>query len=238
MKRRDFVKSLFAATVTAGTASATASGQQQTATPVAPAVPPPVPSAPGPLPWMSGLDAAKPLPVAPLVPDAIAQTNANFFSETELATLRRLCEILLPPSKSYPGAIDADAPEFLDFLVGASPAATQQMYQSGLDRLNNEAKQHFSAAFAAVNKQQADQLLRPWLRTWTTDHPPTEPYAKFINLAHADIRTATVNSQAWSDAAKAHGHDSEGVGLYWYPVDPDLRRRNAQPAATRHSRIT
>jgi hypothetical protein len=212
-------------------------GQQQSATPVTPAVPQPVPTAPGPLPWMSGLDAAKPLPVAPLVPDAVAQTNAHFFGETELATLRRLSEILLPPAKGYPGAIDAGAPEFLDFLIGVSPAATQQMYRSGLDRLDAEAKQRFRSAFAAVDKQQADQLIRPWLRVWTGDHPPTEPYAKFINLAHADIRTATVNSQAWSDAAKAHGHGSEGVGLYWYPVDPDLQRRTAAPAASSARRI-
>lgn len=232
MQRRDFVKALVAATVSAGTASA----RQQTATPVAPAVPPPVPAAPGPLPWMSGLDAAKPLPVAPLVPDAIAQTNATFFSDTQLATLRRLSEILLPPAKGYPGAIDAGAPEFLDFLIGVSPAPTQQMYKSGLDRLNAEAKQHFGVEFAKVDKKQADQLLRPWLRTWTSDHPPTEPYAKFINLAHADVRTATINSQAWNDAAKAHGHGSEGVGLYWYPVDPDLQRRNA--AAARHPKAT
>jgi hypothetical protein len=226
MRRREFVKALVAASVTAPAALA----QQQSATPVAPSVPPPVPTAAGPLPWMSGLDAAKPLPVAPLVPDAVAQTNARFFSETELATLRRLCEILLPPAKGYPGATDAEAPEFLDFLIGASPAPTQQMYRSGLDRLQNEAMQHFKLAFSAVDKKQADQLIRPWLRTWTTDHPPTEPYARFINLAHADIRTATVNSQAWSDAAKAHGQASSGVALYWYPVDPDLRRRNAAAA--------
>lgn len=233
MQRRDFVKALMVASVTAKGAL----GQQQTATPATPAVPPPVPTAPGPLPWMSGLDAAKPLPVAALVPDAVAQTNAHFFTDTELETLRRLSDILLPPTKGFPGAIEAGTPEFLDFLIGVSPAGNQQLYRSGLDRLNSEAKQHFGIAFGAASKQQADQLIRPWLRVWTSDHPPTEPYAKFINLAHADIRTATINSQAWSDAAKAHGHDSAQVGLYWYPVDPDLQRRNTAPVAPPNRRV-
>ena len=57
------------------------------------------------------------------------------------------------------------------------------------------------------------------------DHPPTEPYAKFINVAHSDIRTATINSQAWSDADVAAGEDPPGVGLYWYPVEPDVNKK-------------
>jgi hypothetical protein len=204
-------------------------GQQQAApaAPVAPSAQPPVPIAPGPLPWMRGLDAAKPLPITSLVPDAVAQTNANFFSSQQLATLRKLSEILLPPLKGYPGAIEAGTPEFLNFLIGASPADRQQMYQSGLDRLDAEAKQHFGVAFATVQKTQADQLLQPWLKTWSTDHPPTEPYAHFINVAHSDIRTATINSQAWNKAAMAAGEKNEGMGLYWYPVDPDIHRNSA-----------
>ncbi len=169
----------------------------------------------------------KPLPITPLVPDAVAQTNANFFSQQQLSTLRRLSEILLPPLKGYPGAADAGAPEFLDFLIGVSPADRQQMYQSGLDRLDAEAKQHFGVPFTEVKKSQADQLLQPWMKTWMNDHPPTEPYAHFINVAHSDIRTATINSQAWSKAANATGQRNEGMGLYWHPIDPDIHRKGS-----------
>jgi hypothetical protein len=161
------------------------------------------------------------------MPDTVASTNANFFSSQQQATLRKLSEIFLPPLKGYPGAVEAGAPEFLDFLIGVSPADRQQMYQSGLDRLDREANQRFSVAFASVDKTQANQLLQPWLKTWSTDHPPTEPYAHFINVAHSDIRTATINSEAWSKAAKAAGEKSEGMGLYWYPVDPDIYRETA-----------
>lgn len=190
-----------------------------------PSVQPPVPTAPGPVPWMRGLREVKPLPITPLIPDAVAQTNVSFFSHQQLATLRKLSEILLPPLKGYPGAVDAGTPEFLDFLIGVSPSDRQQMYQSGLDRLDAEAKKQFGVPFSDVKKEQADQLLQPWMKTWMTDHPPTEPYAHFINVAHSDIRTATINSEAWSKAANATGKQNEGMGLYWYPIDPDIHRK-------------
>ncbi len=219
MRRRDFVKAMVAASASAKTMLG-----QQTQTLVAPSVPPAVPpaapTAPGPVPWMRGLMEVKPLSIASVVPDAVAQTEAYFFNEQQLATLRRLSEILLPPLKGYPGAKEAGTPEFIDFLIGVSPTERQQMYQSGLDRLHAEAKQHFGVAFSALEKSQADQLIRPWLRTWMTDHPPTEPYARFINIAHSDIRTATINSQVWSDARKK----TPDMELYWFPVDPDIHR--------------
>jgi hypothetical protein len=79
--------------------------------------------------------------------------------------------------------------------------------------------------FSAVSQSQADALIRPWLRAWMTDHPPTEPYQHFINLAHADIRTATINSQKWSEATEASGERAPGVGLYWFPVEPDVEKK-------------
>ena len=228
MKRRDFVKAMMAASM-----SAKAVLGQQTAAPTSPSTPAQspqlAPAAPGPVPWMRGLAEVKPLPMTPLVPDALAPENKRFFSEHQTATLRRLSEILMPPSKGFPGAIDAEAPEFLDFLIGVSPADRQQMYQSGLDRLEAEATQKFKVSFAALDKAQADQLLRPWLRTWMNEHPPSEPYARFINVAHSDIRTATLNSQAWSKAAKAAGRQDEGIGLYWFPVDADIHREGLAP---------
>jgi len=224
MRRRDFVKAVVAASVSARTMLG-----QQAATPVAPSTPPPTPAAPGPVPWMRGLMEVKPLSMTPIVPDAVAQTNAHFFTDRQMATLRRLSEILLPPSKDYPGAIEAGTPKFLDFLIGVSPSDRQQMYQSGLDRLDAESHQHFGVSFANVQPAQADQLLRPWLRTWMTDHPPTEPYAHFINVAHSDIRTATINSQAWSEAASATSQNEPDVGLYWFPVEPDLYREGPAP---------
>lgn len=225
MKRRDFVKSLLAASVTAPSLLSQQAGQ------VAPATPPPTPPgaapriAPGPTPWMRGLLEAKPLGVSSVVPDAVASAETKFFSERQMATLRQLCEIFVPPLKGYPGAMDAGAAEFLDFLISVSPAERQELYKTGLDRLDREAREKFGVSFADASAAQADTLLKPWMRAWLTDHPPTEPYEAFVNLAHADIRTATVNSQAWNDAAAAQGGGRQGVGLYWYPVEPDVEKR-------------
>ena len=227
MRRRDFVKGILAAS-----AAAKALGAQQ-ATPAAPPVaqhtlPPPEPVAPGPTPWMRGLTDVKPLQLSALVPDSVAQTDAHFFHPQHTATLRRLCAVLMPPLKGFPGALDAGAPEFLDFLVGASPRPRRQMYLDGLDWLDGEARRKFAVPFAQVTDAQADALIRPWLRTWMGEQPPTELHAGFINQAHSDIRAATINSQGWSEAARAAGHRSNGVDLYWYPVDPNMNRDSAK----------
>jgi hypothetical protein len=236
MKRRDFVKAMMAASVATRELFAQQNPAQAPPPQATPATPAaavatqaPAPVAAAPTPWMRGLSEVKPLPIAPLSPDAVAQTNADFFTARQLATLQRFSEMLVPPYNGYPGAVEAGTPKFLDFLIGASPAERQRTYQSGLDRLETEARQRFGIAFADLSPEQADQLIRPWLRTWMTDNPPTEPYAHFINVAHADIRTATINSQAWGDATRAAGK-SPAVDLYWYPVDPDLRRDSSAPA--------
>jgi cytochrome c1 len=222
MQRRDFVKALMAAS-TAAAAANPALGQQ-TAQPVPQKLPPAAPKAPGPVPWSRGLMEVKPLPMTPLVADAVAETEAHFFSATQMATLRRLGDLFMPARQGKPGATEATTAEFLDFLIGVSPADRQHMYLTGLDRLEAEAKEKFSASFANVSAAQADQLIRPWLRAWMNEHPPSEEYALFINIVHSDIRTATSNSQAWADAAVARGQQAPDIDLYWYPVDPDLRR--------------
>ena len=72
MRRREFVKAMLAASVSARTMM----GQNAPAS-VTPSAPPAIPPqaaplpAPGPLPWMRGLLEAKPLPMTPLVPDAV-----------------------------------------------------------------------------------------------------------------------------------------------------------------------
>jgi hypothetical protein len=244
MRRRDFVKGILAAG-----AAAQAMSAQQAATPAAqatppaastaiPPLPPQGPVAPGPMPWNRGLLEAPQLGLSTVVPDAVAETNATFFTEAQTATLRRMCALLMPPLKGYPGAIETGTPEFLDFLIGASPRRQQQMYKAGLDWLDTEAKLKFAVSFEKTTDAQADALLKPWLRTWMTDHAPTEPHAGFINQAHSDIRTATMNSQEWSDAQAAAGRWRSDYDLYWYPVDPNLHdepnaalRRPAMPAA-------
>ncbi|HEY5254864.1 MAG TPA: gluconate 2-dehydrogenase subunit 3 family protein [Acidobacteriaceae bacterium] len=228
MRRRDFVKAIVAVPVTAipifgqnatpPTAEKT-SEPQSTSTAAAPPTPE---TAPKPVAEPQSFGFQSPA-IPSTIPDVIATTEQHYFHDEHMATLRKLGDILLPPMNGYPGSTQASAPEFIDFLISVSPVERQKMYRSGLDRLNSEAHQQFGIPFAQVNAQQADTLLRPWLRTWMVDHPPTEPFARFINVAHEDIRTATMNSQLWSIAATSAGERAPGIGWYWSPIDPDVQ---------------
>jgi Gluconate 2-dehydrogenase subunit 3 len=228
MRRRDFVKAIVAVPVTAmplfGQNAAATTGEktsepQSTSTAAAPPTPETAPKQ-AEAPQSFGFQS----PAIPsTIPDEIATTEQHYFHAEHMATLRKLGDILLPPMNGYPGSTQACAPEFLDFLISVSPVERQNMYRSGLDRLNTESRKQFGIPFAQVNAEQADALLRPWLRTWMVDHPPTEPFAHFINVAHEDIRTATMNSQAWSIAATSAGERAPGIGWYWSPIDPDIQ---------------
>lgn len=227
MRRRDFVKGIVAVPIAAQTLLG-----QQTAAPTQTQVPAPTqaPATTSLVPppaqlGRRGMGDFKAPPITTVVPDAIAAPEVRFFTETQLATLRRLSDLLMPPLDDYPGALVAEAAEFLDFLVGASPVDRQLLFRSGLDHLNVEARKQFGKTFAELDAAQADKIVRPGLATWMSDHPPTEPFQHFMALAHEDIRMATMNSAAWSVAALAAGDRAPGVGLYWSPIDPDLKNR-------------
>lgn len=192
----------------------------------------PAPPPAAPVPWTLGLNPATPLPQT-VIADDVALTELHFFTATQMATLRQLAAVLLPPLGGKPGALQAAAPEFLDFLIGASSTSRKQVYQGGLDWLETQAQTRFHHPFAALNETQAGSLLQPWLRTWMTDHPPTEPHADFINIAHADIRTATINSQLWNNAPTREAQEETPSELFWQPIEPDLvgNRSTRSPAA-------
>lgn len=208
MLRRDFMHSVVSVVLLPKALLA-----QQGATPA----PPP----PAPVPWTLGLNAKTPLP-ATVTADGIGEIEATFLNPAQLSTFIRLCDLLLPPLRDKPGAVQAGTPMFLDSLIGSSPRARQKVYSDGLDWLGEEANVRYKLPFAQLTAKQADALIRPWLRTWMTDHPPTEAHADFINIAHEDIRMATMNSKEWNDASAAAGQDWVTGGLYWSPIEPDM----------------
>jgi len=226
MRRREFVR----AVVSAAAAPKVLLGQQQNTA---------APTPPAPVPWTAGLNPSTPVPKAEIAED-IAEGAARFFTPAQMATLTRLSDLLLPPIGSKPGAVAAGVPRFLDFFVGSSPADRKQMYQGGLDWLDGEAKKKYSKAFAQLDATEADTLLKPWLRTWMSDHPPTEKHADFVNVAHADIRAASINSKPWSDAPAAGAQEKTQVALYWYPIEPDpyCTRSMATPQPKRGTKPT
>jgi hypothetical protein len=228
MRRRDFVKGL-AGAATAGTAFAQ-QPQAQTPPPAANATDQGTmavqPSAASSSRARSRVEqmARFKTPNIPLSqPDTVAITEARYFTPVRYATLEHLCEIMMPAADDYPSALKTGTPEFLDFYIGASPAEQQTMYNTGLDRLNSDCMKQFNLPFAKADAKQADAVIRPHLKAWMNDHPPREAHVRFVNLAHRDIRSATINSPAWAAAAEATGERTPGVGLYWNPIEPTIR---------------
>jgi hypothetical protein len=191
MKRRNFVRALVAAPVAPSLVA------QQTPGPAAPAAARPVEESPK-------------LEVA--TPDETSDPLPRFFTEAQMSTLRRLCDLLTP------GALSAGVPEFLDFLVGESAAEKQQLYRTGLDALNAGAKRNYAQAFANLDAAQAGGLLLPLHAVWTYEEP-SEPLARFLLAAKIDVRTATMNSKEYSATSSGGGRRGGANGLYWYPLD-------------------
>ena len=152
-------------------------------------------------------------------PEVFGQAIANiqqipgFFTPPQLAALRHLSDIIMPAIGGAPGALDAGAPEFLDFLVSQSPTPTKNLYRTGLDTLNMRASTKYGKAFAAVAPEQADELLAPLRDAWTYEEP-RDPFAQFLRHARADVLTATLNSREWLASTKRSGN-----GAYWLPPE-------------------
>jgi hypothetical protein len=116
--------------------------------------------------------------------DAAAETVPRFFNAQQLAALRMLSDILLPPLNGMPGALEAGAPEFLDFYLSKSPAERQQLYKGGLDTLNAQAQKQFKKAFADLDAAQAGTLLAPLRQPWTYE-PPADPFCPLLARGQA-----------------------------------------------------
>jgi hypothetical protein len=152
------------------------------------------------------------------VAEAAAETVPHFFTAQQFAALRKLSDILNPPVSGAPGALEAQAPEFLDFLLSQSSADRQQLYRIGLDGLNAQAKKRFNKAFADLDTAQAEMLLAPLREPWTYE-APSDAVAAMLRAAKDDVRRATTNSHSWNLAATAGRTRSAGGGLYWLPID-------------------
>lgn len=150
-------------------------------------------------------------------PDAVGDPAPHYFSAPQMAALRRLADLVVPPASDRPGARDAKAPEFLDFLLSQSPPARQSLYRNGLDHLQGEARSRFNLAFEALSADQAGAVLAPLHGAWTYAEP-VDPHAHFLREVKEDLLTATVNSREYAAAQQAAGRRGTGIGTYWFPV--------------------
>ena len=193
MKRRDLLKSMAALTAAVQAPEAVVAQQPPS---------PPVPE--------QASAAALPLSQAEEAADPVA----GFFSAEEMAALQRLAEELVPRTRT-PGALEAGAPEFLDFYLGQSDSERQNLYREGLRRLNAEARRRFGEPFARLGVSQIEPLLEPLRQPWTPQ--PADALAAFLRAAKDDLMRATMNSRQWALAVEGRRRSSGAT--YWYPVE-------------------
>src|SRR5580700_2213093 len=96
-------------------------------------------------------------------PELVADAAPRFFTAAQYAALRKLSALLMPAFDGSPGALECGAPEFLDFLIGASLPDRQKLYRTGLDTLNAKAEKSLNKAFAYLSDAEADSIIRPLL---------------------------------------------------------------------------
>ena len=154
------------------------------------------------IPAIAVLRAQKPdeLPKLEVVPpDSFAEPTVRFFTAAQFGALRKMADLILPAINGTPGALEARAPEFLDFLISQSPADRQSLYRKGLDAL----------AAKGVSEASLAPLRQPW------KHGQDD----FLHSAKADILTATVNSREWIAVVSQRNRNASGTSIFWHPVD-------------------
>jgi hypothetical protein len=150
--------------------------------------------------------------------DAVAEAATRFFDRKAFQAFRYLGEILVPPRQNLPGAVEAEAAEFLDFLIGQSPVDRQTLYRDGVAQLNARAQSRYGKPFAEVSSAEADSILAPLHEAWTYQGP-ADPFARFLWAAKDDFLKATANSRQWAAAAAGRSRSASGLGTYWFPIE-------------------
>jgi hypothetical protein len=150
--------------------------------------------------------------------EAVADPIPRFFDPEGFQALRRLGEILVPARPNLPGAVEAEAAEFLDFLIGQSPTDRQSLYRDGVAQLNAQARSRYGKPFSEVTAADADSILAPLHEAWTYKGP-TDPFARFLSAAKEDFLKATVNSRQWAMAASGRSRSASGLNTYWFPIE-------------------
>jgi hypothetical protein len=210
MKRRSLLRSIAALPAVAAAVPARAMQKELTAArdkglPAGPTLVPP------------GISETPNTPVTPA--DDTAGTVIGTFNADQSTALSRLGELMAPAWDGKPGAAEAGAAEFLDFLVGCSPQSRISLYKNGLDTLNRHSQEEFGKAFALTTSSEADTLLAALREPWTYGSASKDDLRAFLLTAKEDLLRATVNSRPYIDAVSQTRRARNASRFYWYPIN-------------------
>ncbi|MGA2743080.1 MAG: gluconate 2-dehydrogenase subunit 3 family protein [Candidatus Sulfotelmatobacter sp.] len=108
-----------------------------------------------------------------------AEYRPQFFTAAEYAMVERLAEIIIP-SDTSPGAKEAGASEFIDFMVASNPEV-QYPFRMGLGWLNAHAEDLDGKRFTELTPEQQTSLLEP-LGFKDKARPGEEPGREFFAM--------------------------------------------------------
>jgi len=153
----------------------------------------------------------QPSKLATVALDAAAEGVHRFFSPAQYTALEKLADLLIPAFGERPSARAAGAVEFLDFLIGESPAPVRQLYQGGLDRLVRE-------NFTQLGAEEAGRLLAPLKEPWSYAGP-VDSFSKFLVEAKIALYQATLNSREFAEASSRGRRGASGMNYYWRSLE-------------------
>lgn len=125
-----------------------------------------------------------------------AASRATLLDSTRRATLRRLANEIVP------GASEAGAPEFLEFLAASSPPDAQKRFASGLHQLQLSALRQYNRNFSELDERGISRLLTSLRQPWS--YQPADPAAAFLRQIKSDLWRFT--------------RTGDGPRTYWYEV--------------------
>lgn len=138
--------------------------------------------------------------------EAIAASLPRFFNATQLKHFAELGDTIVPSVDGRPGSKEAEAAEFLDFLLGQSPADVQSLYRQGL------------ATYITRKQADAKTALKE-LTLPIAYKESADPYRRFLEAAKQAFWQATVNSRVFAEAMSQRSRGAGGVGSYWLPIE-------------------
>ena len=93
--------------------------------------------------------------------ERIEELNSEqLFNEHELETIAVLSEVILPPKEPFGGPIEADVPNFIEF-IGKDMPKLQNTLLGGIMWLDHEANTAFGTDFKSTPLEQQKKLLDP-----------------------------------------------------------------------------
>ena len=91
--------------------------------------------------------------------ELIEKLNAEqFLNEHELATVTVLCNLILPPLEPYGGIVEAEVPEFVEFMAKDIPEI-QVLLRGGLMWLDHKSNTEYKFEFKSASAEQQKEIL-------------------------------------------------------------------------------